>query len=525
MIQQRVEDENVFFSALLQPQIVDQGKKLFAAMLKVDDAHALMLLAQGILKEDEARQLLELSKELARQGVEGLELSADKEDLYLNLESHIIGKLGDYVGGKLHTGRSRNDLYACIQRMKCRDMILDIGAQILELRQILLRTATANLETVIPGYTHMQPAQPITYGFYLTALGHALERDFDRLAAAYATTNVNPLGACALAGTGFDIDRAATATYLGFDGNLANALDAVAARDYVADIVFAMTMLLSDIGRLNQDFYFWVTSEFSILKLPDEFVIGSSIMPQKRNPIIFEHSIAKVSHLLGALVSIVSTMKGIPYTHSRATSSETFTMLWSAFEETRTTLKLTSAVLEKAQINTDIALKNTISNFSTATEVAEEIVRKMDVSFRTAYRIVKNAVLPLHREGKTAEELSLADLDRATQALLGRPLQGITATDVEEALSPLGNIRKRTVLGGPDPVTVAKDIAGMQLRLQNDAQQIEAWRAMISAGEKSIKERIAHITKSGEGKGRNSRRRKSKAAIGFGPFADVPSIT
>lgn len=158
----------------------------------------------------------------------------------------------------------------------------------------------------------MQPAQPITYGYYLAALGHAFERDFDRLMAAYTKTNLNPLGACALAGTGFAIDRTLTGAYLGFDESMQNALDAVASRDYVADIVFAMTMLLSDIGRMNQDFYFWVTSEFSLLKLPDEFVVGSSVMPQKRNPIIFEHCIAKVGHLLGAFVSIVTTMKGIP---------------------------------------------------------------------------------------------------------------------------------------------------------------------------------------------------------------------
>lgn len=499
-MRQGCEDENVFFKTLLEPQIVDQGKRLFAAMLKANDAHALMLLAQGILNEDEARQLLRLSKELSLQGVEGLELSAAKEDLYLNLESHIIGKLGDYVGGKLHTGRSRNDLYACIQRMKCRDAILDIADQLLALRQILLRTAQAHLETVIPGYTHMQPAQPITYGFYLAALGHAVERDFDRLAAAYARTNVNPLGACALAGTGFNIDRTSTASDLGFAGNLTNALDAVAARDYVADIVYAMTMLLSDISRMNQDFYFWVTSEFSILELPDEFVIGSSIMPQKRNPIIFEHSIAKVSHLLGALVSIVTTMKGVSYTHSRATSGETFTMLWTAFDETKIALKLASAVLEKAQINTENALKNTMSNFSTATEVAEEIVRTMDVSFRTAYLIVKKAVLPLHREGKTAEALSLAELDRAAMDVLGRPLQGITAADIEKALSPLGNIRKRTVLGGPDPATVEDDIARMQLQLQDDVQKMEAWRERIASGETSVREKIAQITQSGEGK-------------------------
>ncbi|MGE4529267.1 MAG: argininosuccinate lyase, partial [Rhodospirillaceae bacterium] len=378
--------ENVFYKYLLEPQIAGQAAKFFDLMLKADDAHALMLLEEGILREDEARQLLTFSRDLSAQGPQALKMSPEKEDLYLNIEAHLIDTLGDYVGGKLHTGRSRNDLYATIQRLKCRDMVLEMAEDVLDLRRVLLDIAAANTETIIPGYTHMQPAQPVTFGYYLAALGHAFERDFERLAEAYARTNLNPLGACALAGTGFPIDRTLVGSYLGFDANLENALDAVASRDYVADIVFAMTMLLSDIGRINQDFYFWVTSEFSILKLPDEFVVGSSIMPQKRNPIIFEHTMGKLSCLVGAFVSVITAMKGVPYTHSRATSGEVFTTLWSAFDEARAAVKCMAAVLEKIEINKDNALRNTHKNFSTATEVADEIVRKMDVSFRTAYQ-------------------------------------------------------------------------------------------------------------------------------------------
>ena len=494
MKSQLAEDENVFHKYLLAPQIEEQGKRYFDVMLKVDDAHALMLLTQGIINEDEARQLLSFSRDVSVHGFRGLKTAAEREDLYLNIEAHLIDKLGDYVGGKLHTGRSRNDLYACIQRIKCRDSILDLAEQILGLRKTLLHVAGENLETVIPGYTHMQPAQPITYGYYLAALGHAFERDFDRLMAAYTKTNLNPLGACALAGTGFSIDRTLTGAYLGFDESMQNALDAVASRDYVADIVFAMTMLLSDIGRMNQDFYFWVTSEFSLLQLPDEFVVGSSVMPQKRNPIIFEHCIAKVGHLLGAFVSIVTTMKGIPYTHSRATGGEVFTMLWGSVDETKTAVKWVSAILEKVKINKDNALKNTTGNFSTATEVADEIVRKMDVSFRTAYRIVKKAVLPLYHQGKTSEELTYAELNSAAMDVLGRPLHGITPEDIENALSPLGNLNKRTVLGGPAPTTVSEDIERMRMRLKDDVQQILSWREKIGNAEKAMNEKIAHIT-------------------------------
>lgn len=493
MERQISETENVFHKYLLAPQIAGQADKFFDIMLAADDAHALMLLKQGLINRDEAGKLLKFSRDLAARGAHSFELSPEREDLYLNIESHLIAELGDYVGGKLHTGRSRNDLYATVQRIKCREMILDIAEQVLELRKVILRVSDENLATIIPGYTHMQPAQPITFGYYLAAVGHALERDFERLMAAYARTNLNPLGACALAGTGFPIDRALVSGYLGFDGNLENALDAVASRDYVADIVFAMTMLLSDISRVNQDFYFWVTSEFSILRLPDELVVGSSIMPQKRNPIIFEHSIGKVSHLLGSLVSIVTAMKGVPYTHSRATSGEVFTTLWSAFGEAEAAVKLMTLVLDKIEIDTDHALENTKKNFSTATEVADEIVRKMDVSFRTAYLIVKKAVLPLYHQGKTSEDLTLAELNAAAMDVLRRPLQGITVEDVEKALSPLGNVEKRTVLGGPAPATVSKDIEEMRMHLRADVLQVEDWRTQIESSEKTRKEAVAKI--------------------------------
>lgn len=493
MERQITETENVFFTRLLAPQIAGQAATFFEAMLAADDAHALMLLDQGILTRDEAGRLLTFSRDLAARGAGSLELSPEREDLYLNIEAHLIAELGDYVGGKLHTGRSRNDLYAAVQRIKCRETILRLADLSLGLRAVLLEVAEANLTTVIPGYTHLQPAQPITFGYHLAALGHAFARDFERLAAAYAKTNRNPLGACALAGTGFPIDRAAVGRYLGFDGEMANALDAVASRDYVADTVFALTMLLSDIGRGCQDFYVWTTAEFGFVKLPDAFVVGSSIMPQKRNPIVFEHCIGKVSHLLGSLVSVVTAMKAAPYTHSRATSGEVFTTLWAACEEAETAIELMTAALEKIEIDADAALDNTRRNFSTATEIADEIARRMDVSFRTAYRIVKAAVLPLYRRGGTSEDLTLEELNRAAVEVLGHPLRGLSAADVETALSPSGNVEKRSVPGGPAPATVAEDIAAMRLGLQADARRLSGWREKVASAERARKERISEI--------------------------------
>jgi argininosuccinate lyase len=464
--------ENPFHAFLIEPQLQEQRALFFEIMLDVNDAHALMLFAQGILSQGEAAQLLDVSRQLREQGAASLRMMPEREDLYLNMEAHIIERLGDHVGGRLHIGRSRNDLYATMQRIKCRAELLRITEVLLELRAAMLQVAAENLETIIPGYTHMQPAQPITYGHYLSGVSQALARDHARLMGAYQRTNLNPLGAGALAGTGFPIDRDRTAAALGFDGLVANSLDAVASRDYVAEILSAMALALSHLSRMNQDFYFWVTSEFSVLLLPDEFVAGSSIMPQKRNPILFEHISSKVSHVLSAYVSVLTTLKGAPYTHSRVSSSEVFTLPWKAFAETETALRLMAAILPKLRINREVALANTWGNFSTVTEVADEIVRKMGVSFRSAHEIVKHAVQGLYGQGQTSREMTLPLLNQAAGEVLGRPLEGITEEDVRKALDPLENVRRRAVVGGPAPQEASRGLEQLRGQLESDRR---AW--------------------------------------------------
>jgi len=486
-------EENVYLKYLLTPQLEEQAPRYFDIMLKINDAHALMLFKQELISRQEAKELLSVSQDIGNRGISGIELSAEREDLYLNLEAHIIQRLGSDIGGKLHIGRSRNDLYAAIQRIKCREELLKVAEIVIDLRETLVGLVEKNIETVIPGYTHMQPAQPITFGHYLAAIGCALKRDFDRLIDSYHRTNLNPLGAGAMAGTGFPIDRTLTGEYLGFDGILKNSLDAVAARDYAADIAYAMTMLLSDIGRMNQDFYYWVTSEFSTLKLPDEFVASSSIMPQKRNPIILEHTICKVSHVLGTLVSIVTTMKGLPYTHTRATGGEVFVLLWKAFQETETTIRWMCGLLEKIEIDRENAFINTRKNFSTATEVADELVRKMGLSFRTAHSIVRRAVFELYSQQKTSEDFTWDLLNRYSLEVLQKPLEGITEEDVRAALDPLENIKRRSVMGGPAPKEVKEQMTELKKQLQQDCERIEQLKNKIKSAQSKMKEQIDRV--------------------------------
>jgi argininosuccinate lyase len=465
--------KNPFHAYLIEPQLQEQRQLYFELMLDVNDAHTLMLHAREILSPQEARQLLQVSQELRERGAAALLLIPEREDLYLNMEAHLIDRLGERVGGRLHMGRSRNDLYATMQRMKCRAELLRVAQLLLDLRGVILGTAESGLETVIPGYTHMQPAQPITYGHYLAGVAHAFARDSARLMAAYARINLSPLGAGALAGTGFPIDRSLVAAYLGFDGVLTNSLDAVASRDYVAEMLGAMALTLSTLSRMNQDFYFWVTSEFSLLVLPEEFVAGSSIMPQKRNPILFEHLSAKVAHVLGAYVSVLTTLKGTPYTHSRVSAGEVFVLPWKAVAEAETALRLVTAILPKLQINRTVALANAATNFSTVTELADELVRKMGISFRSAHEIVKHAVHRLHHRGQTCQALTLPLLNEAATKVLGKPLEGIDEEDLRQALDPLENVRRRNVVGGPAPQDVAVRLQELHRQLEADRRELD----------------------------------------------------
>jgi argininosuccinate lyase len=216
-------------------------------------------------------------------------------------------------------------------------------------------------------------------------------------------------------------------------------------------------------------------------------------MPQKRNPVIFEHTVAKVSHVLGIFTSIITTMKGLPFTHTRATGGEVFTLLWKAFSETELTLNLVTLTLDELEIIKDNALANTKKNFSTVTEVADEIVRKMDVSFRTAHEIVKRAVWQLYSQGRTSEDLTLEELNAASMKILGKPLQNISAEVIAKALDPLENIKRRNVLGGPAPTEVAKNIETMRNKLQTDTDVLNTCRDRIASAEATRNEKIKQI--------------------------------
>ncbi|MFY3329569.1 argininosuccinate lyase, partial [Achromobacter xylosoxidans] len=321
----------------------------FEMLTQINLAHLLMLREQGILDHDAAQRLARALLKMQVDGPHAVELDPAREEAYFNYEAHLIKAVGQELGGRLHTARSRNDIGATIDRMRARDFAARIGAALIGVARAALAQAERYADWVMPGYTHMQAAQPITYGYYLSALVDAWSRDIGRLAHALETADASPLGACALAGTSFPIDRAATSAMLGFSAPLANALDGVASRDFALELSATLSIMMVTCSRMVQDFYIWSTPEFGYLSFPDSIASTSSIMPQKKNPAVLEYLRGKTGHLIGLTGAALSTVKSTHFTHSGDSSRESTRTCWEACEEALKALELMQLLVEQVE--------------------------------------------------------------------------------------------------------------------------------------------------------------------------------
>src|SRR4051794_34263293 len=315
---------------LMNPTLQRDFVLFFAPLMAINRAHVVMLVEQAILTTADGATIL--------RGLDALETDLTAEtlredlDLYFNVERGLERGIGP-VAGRMHTARSRNDLQACYQRMAVRATLEGLISDVIALRETLLQLASEHVESVMPGYTHTQPAQPITFGHYLLSVHDAFERDEDRLRGAWRRTNRSPLGAGALATTGFPIDRERAAALLGFDGLIEGSIDSVASRDYILEALSACVGLASTASRMSADLIAWSGWEYRFVEIADGYASSSSIMPQKKNPLALEHTRAKLANVLGAYTAAATLTKGLPFTHSRDTGSEMFHLTFDGFAE------------------------------------------------------------------------------------------------------------------------------------------------------------------------------------------------
>ena len=420
----------------------------FRLITTINRAHAVMLGKQNILNHNTIAELLKVISELESEGGESLYKDPGPEDLYSTVEQALIKRVGPDIGGRLHTGRSRNDLAATVSRMATRERFISLTTLLLDLRKLLIAFSSNHIDTIMTGYTHLQPAQPTTLGHYLISVSQAIERDSNRLLQAYPRLNLSPLGACAFAGTGFPIDRGLTAKLLGFTGIVESTTDAVASRDYAIEILAGVASLGVTLSRLAQDLYLWCSDEWTTIEIANEAAISSSIMPQKKNPVTLEIIKAKAAHLIGALTSSLTVQKGLNFMHCHDMSHESVDPIWDALTHAEIMIKLAIFTISGLKINKGTMLNRTVENFSTVTELADLLVREKNLPFRTAHSIVGNVVSNAISQGIHADGITIDLVYESAVEVSGVPVL-LTEDQLASALDPIQNLENKKASGSP----------------------------------------------------------------------------
>lgn len=455
------------------PGIAADNERSFYNMVDINRAHVLMLVEEKIIAPSEGAKLLNALNEMREEGNSALEMHAEYEDYYFNIEKIIISRVGMDVGGKMHTARSRNDLGSTMLRMNVRDSIIKVIPMVYELENILLKMAEDNTDTIMTGYTHMQPAQPISFAFYLTAVAEALERDIQRLQEALNRMNYCTLGSCAFAGTSFPVNRFSVSKRLGFAGPVHNAMDAVASRDYLQEITADYTILATDLSRICADFYYWCTDEFAYFEMDDSFAVCSSIMPQKKNPTPFEHVRGRSAHMLAAFTSVTAVLKGIAFGHNRDVGGEAPHLYWDAYEQLVGSLAVLSGALRTIKVRKDKMEYRVNANFCTVTELADELAKSENLPFRIAHEIVAEVVVNRIENGKSCLDIDPAVLDEFSVKYAGRKLDW-SKEQLRNILDARRSVLNKSSYGACSIEECSSIIADIQNRLKTDRASFDA---------------------------------------------------
>jgi len=437
------------------------------ADILVDLAHVLMLKKQKIIDQDIATQLLLALLELHDDGIPEEVFEDRFEDVHAGIEALLIESVGAEAGGRMHMARSRNDEVATCIRMKVREELLKQMSALLKVRSVLIALSEEHISTVMPGFTHMQHAQPTTLAHHFLSYEQAFSRDFDRLKETYVRVNQSPLGAAAFASTGYPISREFTADLLGFDGMVANTMDAVASRDFALETLANLSILMTNTSRLCEELVIWSSSFVKFVSLDDAFCSTSSIMPQKKNPDSAEIMRAKTGSVFGEYTAALMILKGLPMSYNRDLQELT-PHIWRGLRDTKESTRLLIDLLASAEFDSARMKEEAGKGFSTATELADTLVRSYRLPFRTAHSIVGRAV----QKGS----LSLEPLNAAANEVapgISLASLGLTQQKIDEALDVSHSIGLRKGLGGPAPSAIKTAITDRKKLIDTDSALTE----------------------------------------------------
>lgn len=438
-------------SSLMQEinQSITFDKKLYKQDIKGSKAHAKMLIKAGILTSAESKKIIEGLNKIEK------EIESDKfnfkielEDIHMNIESRLKEIIGD-VAGKLHTARSRNDQVAVDFRLFVRDEIDEVLKLISDLQKNLVKKADENFGVILPGFTHLQVAQPVLFSHHLLAYFEMFKRDASRLQDLRTRMNECPLGACALAGTSFPIDRNLTAKELGFDRPTANSMDSVSDRDFAIEYLFCLSLIATHLSRFAEEIVIWMSKGFEFIKLSDAFTSGSSIMPQKKNPDAAELIRGKSGRIFGATFSLLTTLKGLTLTYSKD-MQEDKEPVFDASQNSKLCLRAMSGMIADMKVNKEQMLKMAGSGYSTATDLADWLVKNLKMPFRDAHHVTGTIVKIAENKGIDLHQLKLTEMQKVEKRITAK---------IFEVLSVENSVASRTSIGGTSQTRVKEEIA------------------------------------------------------------------
>ena len=429
-------------------------KRLYAQDIQGSRAHANMLVAQGILTEADGKAILQGLDEVEGEIVAGtFNFSRALEDIHMNVENRLREKIGE-AAGRLHTARSRNDQVATDLKLWVRDALDGLDVALKDLQEALINRAEEHAATVMPGFTHLQAAQPVTLGHHLLAYTEMLGRDRSRVRDCRARLNECPLGSAALAGTSFPIDREATATALGFDRPTQNSLDSVSDRDFALEYLSLLSILSVHLSRMAEEMVIWASQQFAFIRISDDFSSGSSIMPQKRNPDASELVRGKAGRVFGALMGMLTVMKGLPLTYGKD-MQEDKEPVFDASDTAELCVTAMTGMFQSATFDKDRMAADAGKGFTTATDLADWLVRVLGLPFRDAHHVTGAVVKMAEDKGCELEELSLDEFQSVNEGITDE-IYGVLGVD--------NSVASRTSLGGTAPANVLAQVANARER-------------------------------------------------------------
>lgn len=463
-----------FQDCVLAPIFDIQKKYYVKPFIEISKAHAVMLYDQKIISWEEAKDILGGLRKIESMNMNDREYDPSYEDMFFMIENELEKLVGKDTAGRLHIARSRNDIDICEFRMVLREKVLEVMQALNIFRQVLISLASENTRTVMPAYTHTQPAQPSTLAHYLLAFQDSLVRDFVRFTNLLNTINLSPLGAAAITTTGFPIDRNRTRELLGFDGLVENSYDSIAGCDYLTECASVLMVMNTSLSRFMKDTLDFCTKEFNVFYLTDPYVQVSSIMPQKRNPSSLEQTRPAISKAIAEARCVFDILHNTPFGDIVDTEEQLQPHLYDSVKYTIRALKMLSSVFVTLKVNRDILLQRAHEGFITATELADVLVRDEGLSFRHSHKITSTIVKYMVKNDLQAQDITPQIIASISMDILGHPID-IEASEIEKALDPVNFVCVRTITGGPAPSETERMLGNRRASLEKDKQSLDGY--------------------------------------------------